>query len=244
MVVDDDPSVLQVIGDALGVEGIDAVLVSSARAAIGALDAGIRPSAILLDLLMPKVSGLDLLDELRQHPMACGVPIIVMSASPQLLENARLMRPEAELPKPFDLDALYGTLAGLCAAEGLVLGIETIDAEHRLQVERAEAVVEAVRDGREQQAVARRLERLHDSSRSHFLSEGLLMRRHAYPDCAGHMREHARSLGEIEELTTAFMAGTRPLTLGVASALRDSIEDHIRTMDHDFARYLAAQPSI
>jgi adenylate cyclase len=47
------------------------------------------PSVIVLDMLLPKISGLELLQALKQDPRTAKIPVIVMSSLPQCNE-ARL----------------------------------------------------------------------------------------------------------------------------------------------------------
>ncbi len=126
LVIDDDESILYLIGEALGMEGVHCALARSAREAIDALGAGYRPSAILLDLLLPDMSGELLLQWLRQHPATRSVPVIAMSASP--LDLQRLGgKPDARLAKPFRFKALYETLAQLCGAGARPEGAGPVD---------------------------------------------------------------------------------------------------------------------
>jgi hemerythrin-like metal-binding protein len=239
LVVDDDEGVREVIADALSLEGIDVVPACGGAEAISALDAGCRPSIILLDLLMPGVSGERLLPMLRQHPGAHGVPIVAMSASPERL--ARIDDPDARLAKPFDLSVLLDTMGRLCRRGRLVLGIPLVDSEHRRQLDLADALADALRGGREMKRAARLIDDLIDCTRDHFSHEGDLMRRHAYPNSTVHLGEHARHVAELERWreTSATLAARPPVR--DANALRASIEDHIATMDRDFARFLAAR---
>ncbi len=242
LIVDDDAGVREVIADALRLEEIDAVPVRGAVEAIAALDAGCRPSIILLDLLMPGVSGERLLPMLRQHPAARGVPVLAMSASPERL--ARIDGPNARLAKPFDLDTLLDTMGRLCARSDtgrLVLGITLVDSEHRRQLDLADALAEALRGGQEMPRAARLLDDLIDCTRDHFSSEGELMRRHGYPGSAGHLSEHARHVTELERWREASAARAASPAVRDAVALKASIEAHIGTMDRDLARHLAAR---
>ena len=236
LVVDDDEGVREVIADALSLEEIDVVTARGAAEALSALDEGCRPTVILLDLLMPGVSGERLLPMLRQHPAARGVPIVAMSASPDRL--ARIDGPDARLAKPFDLSVLLDTMGRLCAGGGLWLGIPLFDSEHRRLLDLADALAEALRGGGETQQAERLIDDLIDCTRDHFSNEGELMRRHGYPHSAVHLDEHARHVAELEGWRERSAART---AVRDARALRASIEDHIATMDRDLARHLAAR---
>lgn len=241
LVVDDDAGVREVIADALQLEEIDVVPARGGGEAIAALDGGCKPGIILLDLLMPGISGERLLPVLRQHPGAHGVPIVVMSASPERL--ARIEGPDARLAKPFHLDALLATIDRLCVpGEGdrVVLGIPLVDAQHEGQLALAGALVETLRDGGEAAAAAKVLDELIDRTREHFASEGELIRRHRYPDSALHLAEHARGLADLERWRHALYGPTLPAARD-ATSLKTALEVHVATMDRDLARHLGAR---
>ncbi len=79
MVVDDDPKAVTLVSKHLQVAGYSAV---SAFGGQEALDlARHRPPAlIILDLMMPQVSGFDVVDGLRSRPETADIPIIVLTA--------------------------------------------------------------------------------------------------------------------------------------------------------------------
>ena len=66
LVVDDEPTIRDILVDFLGMEGFFVVAVPTAEEALERLDE-VRPEVILLDLEMPGMNGLQLLQELRVH---------------------------------------------------------------------------------------------------------------------------------------------------------------------------------
>ena len=69
----------------------------------------LRPDVILLDYAMPEMDGAELSRRLRADPTTAAIPLILMSAHPRA---ARPRLPvDAELPKPFDLEALSTVVA-------------------------------------------------------------------------------------------------------------------------------------
>jgi len=102
-IVDDDRSIRWVIEKALSREGIAFDSFSSAQDALDALSGG-APEVLVSDIRMPGLSGLELLNTVKQrHP---GVPVIVMTAYSDLDSAVAAFQGGAYeyLPKPFDID--------------------------------------------------------------------------------------------------------------------------------------------
>ena len=62
-----------------------------------------KPDLILLDLMMPDVSGGRMFDEMREHPSTAGIPIIVVTGKPdahQIFDDS--IGPENVIMKPFE----------------------------------------------------------------------------------------------------------------------------------------------
>ena len=105
LVVDDDADIADSIGDVLRGGGYDVEQVGDGTAALLAA-ARMRPGLILLDWRLPsEPAGSALVRKLRD---ACGraVPVVVLSADPQSLHEARAAQVADYLPKPFDVQDL------------------------------------------------------------------------------------------------------------------------------------------
>ena len=76
LIVEDEPAYVEALRVALDVEGIDSDAVSDGRDAIRTFRAG-RFDVVLLDLMLPSVSGLDVLRAIRKE---AKTPVIVVSA--------------------------------------------------------------------------------------------------------------------------------------------------------------------
>jgi two-component system, NtrC family, nitrogen regulation response regulator GlnG len=102
-IVDDDRSIRWVIEKALSREGIAFNSFSSAQEALDALSGG-APEVLVSDIRMPGLSGLELLQAVKdRHP---AVPVIVMTAYSDLDSAVAAFQGGAYeyLPKPFDVD--------------------------------------------------------------------------------------------------------------------------------------------
>lgn len=111
LVVDDDHDILFSLQDALEMEGYEVATASNGREAVEALRRGLRPDLILLDLMMPGVSGWAFRSWQRTQEEFAGIPVIIVSG--QGLSSAEVSRlgVEGYLPKPLDLDELLSTVA-------------------------------------------------------------------------------------------------------------------------------------
>ena len=63
---------------------------------------GLRPSVVLLDLVLPDMDGSELLDRQSEEPALAGVPVIVFTAQPDRLRH-KTDSVLAVLEKPIDL---------------------------------------------------------------------------------------------------------------------------------------------
>lgn len=79
MVVDDDTTLLEMYIERIKAEG---AIVIDAKDGEEALQKAseTRPSVILLDIMMPKVNGFDVLKQLKANPETAGVPVILLTA--------------------------------------------------------------------------------------------------------------------------------------------------------------------
>ena len=102
--VDDEPEILRVLELALEEEGFDIVTVQRSVDAL-ALIRQQRPSLVILDLLMPELDGLTLLDQLRR---ISAVPVVILTAKGADRDVIAGLDHGADdyLSKPFNLDEL------------------------------------------------------------------------------------------------------------------------------------------
>jgi EAL domain-containing protein (putative c-di-GMP-specific phosphodiesterase class I) len=105
LVIDDEPAVLKVIGLVLQRRGFAVDTMSSAKAALAQLPQQ-KYHAILSDIIMPEMSGVEFLRELRRHDL--DVPVILMTAGPTLDSAIDAIEYGAQqyLLKPVEPDAL------------------------------------------------------------------------------------------------------------------------------------------
>src|SRR5688572_6900247 len=78
LVVDDESSARNAIIRLLKHEGYVVTGAENGRAALDALEAG-APDLILLDLMMPELDGLEMLEILNKHPRWKALPVVVLT---------------------------------------------------------------------------------------------------------------------------------------------------------------------
>jgi signal transduction histidine kinase len=116
LIVEDEPAIRDMIRTMLDAFGYVVEEAASGETALARLEAGFRPDAILLDILMPGMDGWEALAGIRA--IDPSIPVIVMSgydsrnprgASP----DPEAGQPEARLRKPFQIPDLIGTLVAV-----------------------------------------------------------------------------------------------------------------------------------
>ncbi len=101
LVVDDEPNIVDLLVLALEDEGYHVDSAYDGEQAWRLVHQH-QPDLIISDISMPRLSGLDLLDRLREQRPLARIPVILMSAVRRTVD-----RPGAVfIPKPFDLGGL------------------------------------------------------------------------------------------------------------------------------------------
>jgi two-component system phosphate regulon response regulator PhoB len=78
LVVEDEPSILKAMAEALRVDGFEVQTAVDAERAAGLIAEG-QPDLILLDLILPGKNGFEFLRELKQSPATKKIPVVIMS---------------------------------------------------------------------------------------------------------------------------------------------------------------------
>ncbi len=107
LIVDDEPAIRQMLQFTLSAEGFDCHEAGSADEAAGALAAHV-PDLILLDWMLPGVSGLDYARRLKRDPRTQGIPIIMLTAKDAEADKVRGLDSGADdyVTKPFSTQEL------------------------------------------------------------------------------------------------------------------------------------------
>jgi DNA-binding response OmpR family regulator len=137
LLVDDDPAIRRAVSAGLELEGFTVVAASGGRAALEAA-ARVAPAVVLLDLSMPDLDGLEVLERLRSS--GDQVPVCVLSARDEVDDRVAGLQAGADdyVVKPFALEEVVARLHALLrrrpagADEALVVGDLRLDPRSRV----------------------------------------------------------------------------------------------------------------
>ncbi|MFN3651384.1 MAG: response regulator [Armatimonadota bacterium] len=115
LVVEDEEMVRATICDLLELAGFQAEQAGDGRHALEWLRTHSPPSVILLDLMMPQMTGRDVLDALENDARLSAVPVIVVTGYP--VEASGLSYPQIHgfFSKPYSVDKLLDCIADCLA---------------------------------------------------------------------------------------------------------------------------------
>lgn len=107
LIVDDDPSLLAMLGMALQVEGFEVRRAITGQQALAAITES-RPDVVILDMMMPGLDGREVTRRLREEPATADLPIVICSALSRDDDQWKAWSAGANsfVAKPFDITAL------------------------------------------------------------------------------------------------------------------------------------------
>ena len=117
LVVDDEPHIRRVLDAMLGNEGFDVVLASGGAEGLQAIASG-RIDLVILDLIMPGASGLEVLAKIRTDPESSAIPVIILTAKGQDADREAAFAGGADdfLTKPFSPKKLVARIREILGA--------------------------------------------------------------------------------------------------------------------------------
>jgi len=108
LVIDDDPTIREMLEMVLDSEGYEVVTAPHGMAAFAVLDQ-VRPHVIILDMKMPIMDGWGFLERYRRRPGA-KAPVVVLTAAQDDSRRASEVGADAYVAKPFAIDDLIRVL--------------------------------------------------------------------------------------------------------------------------------------
>lgn len=79
LIIEDEEDAAELFAEMMRVSGFRVLKTSNSTPAIGMMSSE-KPDVIILDIMMPEISGLDILRQMRRDPQLAGIPVVVVSA--------------------------------------------------------------------------------------------------------------------------------------------------------------------
>ncbi len=106
MVVDDEPDILTTVGKILELSGYEVIRAIDGRDCLSKLNAN-KPDLILLDIMMPEMSGWDVAARIKENPRWNAIPIVFLTAKGDVMSKGMgSLAAEDYITKPFDIKDL------------------------------------------------------------------------------------------------------------------------------------------
>lgn len=114
LIVDDEPAVASLIADSVKLQGHDPVVTSNSQEVMDLLERE-RPDAVFLDIVMPRLNGIEVLRQIRQRSQTLPVIVITGHASREQTEEAKRLGVTDLIKKPYVLNQVDEALTHLKA---------------------------------------------------------------------------------------------------------------------------------
>ena len=108
LVVDDEEGIRETLTEVIEMTGCSAISAADGAEALKML-AERRPCLIILDLLMPVMTGAELLEAMRKDPVLAAVPVVIATSVPH-----RAPAGVPVLTKPIDIDCMWNLIRRTC----------------------------------------------------------------------------------------------------------------------------------
>jgi len=108
LVVDDEPGIRESLCELVEMAGCSALTAAHGAEALKLLEQH-RPCLIILDLLMPVMSGNEMLDVMRRQPALAAVPVLISTSAPHLAPPGVPV-----LRKPIDINVVWDWIRRSC----------------------------------------------------------------------------------------------------------------------------------
>jgi CheY-like chemotaxis protein len=109
LVVDDEEGIRDTLSEVIEMGGCSAIAAANGAEALKVI-AERRPCLVILDLLMPIMSGLELLEAIRKQPALATLPVVISTSAP-----SRAPPGVPVLAKPVDIRAVWDCMRQACS---------------------------------------------------------------------------------------------------------------------------------
>jgi len=117
LVIEDDPAVLDALREVLEDEGHEVLVAANGREALTRLRSENRPNLILLDLMMPVMSGWEFREAQLQDETLAAIPTVILTADGRAAQKALELQSAGFLQKPIQPDRLLQKVDEICHRE-------------------------------------------------------------------------------------------------------------------------------
>ncbi|MFN7224733.1 MAG: response regulator transcription factor [Paracoccaceae bacterium] len=114
LLIEDEPNISEAIRFILSRDGCDVTALADGHGALAAVRLG-HPDLVILDLMLPGISGLEILAQLRADPMTQSIPVLMLTAKGQVRDREAAERAGANhfMTKPFSNDDMRAAVRAL-----------------------------------------------------------------------------------------------------------------------------------
>ncbi|MCU0567710.1 MAG: ATP-binding protein [Oculatellaceae cyanobacterium Prado106] len=139
LIVDDEPVNLQVLVNHLSLQDYSIVQASNGEEALKLIDQGVKPAIVLLDVMMPKMTGYEVTQRLRERYAATDLPIVLLTAKTQVSDLVVGLNVGANdyLTKPISRDELLARIRTHLNLSQLREALRLEESKYRIMFENA-----------------------------------------------------------------------------------------------------------
>jgi CheY-like chemotaxis protein len=112
LIVDDDELIRETLRELVQMVGCSALMAANGREALKVMTEH-RPCLVILDLLMPVMTGTELLEAMHHDPTLAGIPVVISTSAPDRAPSGVPI-----LRKPINIESVVEWMHRTCACTG------------------------------------------------------------------------------------------------------------------------------
>ncbi|MEM0989051.1 MAG: response regulator [Pseudomonadota bacterium] len=118
LLAEDEPNIVETLRFLLQRAGFDVLVCANGREALATVQSH-PPDVLILDMMLPEISGLEILRQIRAHHSAAATPVLMLTAKGQRVDRERAEEAGADifLTKPFANSELVAAVEQLAARQ-------------------------------------------------------------------------------------------------------------------------------